>query len=62
MTENRKSFLPELGTEQCVNLRMVGNYDSLSGRSLLVRLSVVVLENTKSYAEVIRICGELLMG
>ena len=61
-SEIQKDFLPELGIEQCVNLRIVSTYDSTSGRSLLLRLSIVVLEMTKCYAEVIRVCVELLTG
>ena len=51
-----------LGTVQCVTLRMISAFDSTSGRSLLLRLSIVVLEITRSYAEVIRVCGELMTG
>lgn len=45
-----------------MTLRMNSTLDSTSGKSLLLRLSIVVLENTKSYAEVIRVCGELVTG
>lgn len=45
-----------------MTLRMISTLDSTSGRSLSLRLSIVVLENTKSYAEVIRVCGELVTG
>lgn len=61
-SEVKKDFLPELGTEQCVTLRMISTLDNTSGRSLLVRLSIVVLEITRSYTEVIRVCGELMTG
>lgn len=60
--EAEKDYLPEPGVETFTELGLSMALDSTTVKSIKLRLAICILESTKSYTEIVRVCTSLISG